>query len=588
MKRILAMLLIGALILTVPAGLAGENDNRITVATTTAIRGTFFADLFGGTTADLDVKALIAGAETVTLTASAVDSYMYQVNDNAIAQATTQKSGEGTVYTFTLKEGLAWSDGSAMTAQDYVFSVLMQSAPEMKALGADVSAYDRIVGWAEYAGGQSKTFSGVHLLDDKRFSMTIAAGYLPDFFELADVSVFPCPIAACAPGCTVTDDGSGAEITGGWTAEGVLRYASHPSPVSGAYRLDAFDAEKMVADFSINPNYCGIAPGIEKIRFMTVRNADIYGLMKDGTVDVFVNATDVEAIHQLDTLQLNRVEYDRRGLAFLALNCESGPFTDVNVRKAIACCVDRDRIIRDFLGGRGSRVLGWYGQGMWMLKNSAVAMRGVVTYDENLTRAASFLANSRFVLDGNGDPYTGSGVRYAAGENGLEKLTLTYFRTKDNRCAEMIGDMLTQNGEKLGIEIVTRDADMTTESLQYYRAEERAYDLMFIATNFRMVYDPADEFSVSDEAQGYLNKSGLRDEKLYQLALDMRATPAGSRAAYLAKFIDFQAYFSRVLPSVPLYSNRYLACWNGRIDRFHPENRDSWGQAILTAVYTGN
>ena len=38
----------------------------------------------------------------------------------------------------------------------------------------------------------------------------------------------------------------------------------------------------------------------------------------------------------------------------------------------------------------------------------------------------------------------------------------------------------------------------------------------------------------------------------------------------------------------PLYSNRYLACWNGRIDRFHPENRDSWGQAILTAVYTGN
>ncbi len=587
MKRILAILLIGMLMMTASAGLAEQTGDRITVATTTAIRGAFFSDMFGGTTADNEVKDLINGAETVTLTSTAVDSFMYQVNNAAVAQVSAEQTGEGTQYTFTLRDGLIWSNGNALTAQDYVFSVLLQSAPEMKALGVDVSAYDRIVGWEEYASGQANTFAGVHLLDDKTFTMTIAAAYLPDFYELADVSVYPCPAAVCAPDCTVTDDGTGAAISGSWTVDTVKAYLSNPTVVSGPYRLDAFDAESMIADFSVNPLYCGAEPAIKNIRFMTVSNADIRELMENGTVDVFINGTDIEAVTALKALPLHRIETDRRGLAYLALNCEEGPFTDPFVRKAIACCIDRDRILQEFLGGRGTAVRGWYGTGMWMIKDLAFVLDDLPSYDANLDRAASYLRSSTYSLDASGAAYSGSGVRYANGESGLEKLSLTYLRIRGNRCSEMIGEMLTECGQKLGFEVEISDTDMMNASRQYYREAEREYDAMFIASNFTMVYDPADEFALTDDAQGYRNKSGLRDETLYRLAEDMRATPAGSRAEYVEKFMAFQSRFARVLPCVPLYSNRYTTLWNDRIDAFHPESASTWAKAILTAVYTG-
>ena len=587
MKRILAILGIGILLMTTSVGLAEQPWTGITVASTTAMRGAFFGELFGGTTADLEVRALLHGAETVRVTASAVDSLMYQFNTDAMAGVSSAETALGTEYTFTLRDGLKWSDGSPLTARDYVFSVLMQSSPALEPLGAYLDTYDRLVGWEAYASGASDTFSGVRLLDDRRFCLTIDKAYLPDFFELADVCVFPCPAAVCAPQCEVTDTGAGAALAGAWTAETVTNYVAHPALVSGPYRLDSFDAEQGIAQFSANPYYCGKAPNIASLRFVTVSNGEIAARMAEGTVDVFVAGTDMETIRSLNALNLNRAEHDRRGLAFLALNCAEGPCTDVNVRKAIACCIDRDQLIRDFLGGRGQRVNGWYGIGQWMIPDTAMLLEQLTSYNANASRAASFLRNSRYTLDENGAAYAGTGIRYAQGPNGLEKLALTYFRTMDNRCAALIGDMLTAYGQRLGFEVEIRDADMRTEAEQYYRTAEREYDVMFLATNFRMVYDPADEFSLTDEAQGYQNKSGLRDEKLYSLALAMRATPAGRRVEYLEKFMAFQTYFSQVLPSVPLYSNRYTTYWNSRVANFYPDRAENWPEAILTAVQTG-
>ncbi|MBO4367468.1 MAG: ABC transporter substrate-binding protein [Clostridia bacterium] len=585
MKRILACMLAAALLLTAAAGLAEENDKVITVATTTLIRGMSFGDMFDGTTADNDVKPLLHGADTIIITGSDVDSKMYDINPDSVEGSAKETTAKGVKYTFTLKEDLLWSDGTPMTAQDYVFSVLMQSSSQMKEQGADISTYDRIVGWKAFSAGEADTFEGVELIDEQTFSMTIAAEYLPDFYEMSNVWVQPCPVAVCAPGCEVKDDGDGAYIEGEWTGDEVMEFITTPAVVSGPYRLDSFDGEAATAEFSVNPFYCGKIPEIQKLRFMTVNNEDVAGLMEDGTVDVFINAVDSDTVKALNEMKLNKVNYDRRGLAFLALNCESEPLTDVNVRRAIACTIDKSEFLQEFLGGRGSLVRGWYGIGLWMVRDTAAVQETFEYYDEDLWRAKRYLDKSAYVYAEDGSAYNGSGYRYAKSGDELEKLSLTYFQTENNRGAQLIGDMLKENCEALGIELTVREASMTTEALQYYRAEEREYDLMFIATNFDMVYDPSDEFSTDEDAQGYGNKSGLKDEKLYQLALDMRSVAAGNRVEYVKRWAEFQQYFTEILPSVPLYSNRYTAYWNDSITDFHPEKFDSWGQAILTTVY---
>ena len=56
-------------------------------------------------------------------------------------------------------------------------------------------------------------FSGVRLIDERTFSVTVKAQYEPYFYELSYLSVYPYPIGVIAPGCEVRDDGERARIS---------------------------------------------------------------------------------------------------------------------------------------------------------------------------------------------------------------------------------------------------------------------------------------------------------------------------------------------------------------------------------------
>ena len=55
-----------------------------------------------------------------------------------------------------------------------MFSLLLGSSPAVAALGGVHSLYSHVEGWAEYASGRAATLSGVRLLDERRFSITVS------------------------------------------------------------------------------------------------------------------------------------------------------------------------------------------------------------------------------------------------------------------------------------------------------------------------------------------------------------------------------------------------------------------------------
>ena len=97
------------------------------------------------------------------------------------------------------------------------------------------------------------------MYNDTQMAITIKAEYLPYFYELGLLSYVPYPISVIAPGCEVADDGSGAYIRNSdanvtepvFTAELLEKtildpetgYMSHPSVVSGPYKLVSFDGD---------------------------------------------------------------------------------------------------------------------------------------------------------------------------------------------------------------------------------------------------------------------------------------------------------------------------------------------------------
>lgn len=77
---------------------------------------------------------------------------------------------ENRTYTFTLKDGVAFSDGTPMTADDVYFTYMMIAHPDYN--GPRLSVVMGLEGYDEYAAGDADTISGIEVIDDKTVAFT--------------------------------------------------------------------------------------------------------------------------------------------------------------------------------------------------------------------------------------------------------------------------------------------------------------------------------------------------------------------------------------------------------------------------------
>src|SRR5579884_2570788 len=105
-------------------------------------------------------------------------------------QATWQISPDNKVYTFHLKSGLTFSDGTPITAQTYVYTLKRALLPEVKSPIATFFE-GAIVGANDVNNGKTKTLAGVKALDDQTLQITLTQP-TPYFLEvLANPLYFP-------------------------------------------------------------------------------------------------------------------------------------------------------------------------------------------------------------------------------------------------------------------------------------------------------------------------------------------------------------------------------------------------------------
>ena len=294
MKKYLALILTVLMMFSCLAvqGVAESVDAQDTeafvVGSTTGFSGNFFSAAWGNNTSDLDVRLLINGYNLVRWDG---ENGLFAIDDSVVSGvAVTENAAGDRTYTIALYSDLYYSDGTQITARDYAFAILLSAAPEMAAIGGATNDSDAIVGIDAFKAGRSNTISGLRIYSDTQLSITIKADYLPYFYEQGLLSYVPYPISVIAPGCVVADDGDGAYITNSdetvtepiFTAElleetilnAETGYMSHPSVVSGPYKLVSYDGTSV--EFEINEyykgNYEGVKPTIEKITYKTVTN----------------------------------------------------------------------------------------------------------------------------------------------------------------------------------------------------------------------------------------------------------------------------------------------------------------------------
>lgn len=604
MKKTLVLLLSAVMLLNISAALAQEapaaeprDPQTLVLGQTTMMNGNFFSDLWGNNSADIDVRTILHEYPLVSWT----NAGNYQVNEIVVLSLETQTQGNGDrVYTITLNPGLKYSDGSDITAKDYVFNFLLMTSPQIAELAGVSTARDYLDGFTAYQSGESEVFSGIRLLSDLSFSVKVTAENLPYYFELNYVNVGPLPYKVLVPGSDIKDDGEGVYVDGDFTAE-TLRstllgdggYLTYPSVTSGPYRLVKYDAAAHEAEFEINPyylgNYEGQIPTIPRILFREVKNENIIKELSEGTVDLVNKVTEGKVIDESVTLTeggaYSAIPYPRTGSGFLAIAAEREFTSSVTLRQALAYMINYDILPQEFLNGYGERVYGYYGLGQWMPQERLEQLEQMQDYTLDLKRAEELLIRDGWTYDETGKAYAaGAGkLRHKLFGEGYKPLELTMTVTDDNEAANklaaILGDSLDQVGGKLTIRKLPFDRALR----EYYRQDNRAFDLMFLGSNFSYLFDPSNTYIVGDQYQGTMNTSGLQDPRLEDLARNITAAQPGNREAYLNRWMEFQDYWSEVLPMIPLYSNTYYDLFDSRLVGYFPQFYWSWGTAILYA-----
>ena len=111
------------------------------------------------------------------------------VNLNVIPdQATWDVSSDNRVYTFHLKSGITFSDGTPVTAQTYVYTLTRALLPQIKS-GIASFFEGAIVGADAVSVGKTKTLTGVKALDDSTLQITLTHA-APYFLEVLTNSLY--------------------------------------------------------------------------------------------------------------------------------------------------------------------------------------------------------------------------------------------------------------------------------------------------------------------------------------------------------------------------------------------------------------
>ena len=583
------------LILPICSCASDRAGGQLIVGSITQLSGDFYAG-FSNNASDANVRELIHGYSTVVYTKEGE----YDFDETVVKTWKSDDNPDGSkTYTITINDDLTWNDGTAITAEDYVFDILMTSSNAFYNIDADNAGYDYIVGWEEYSqnGG---SFEGVHLIDENTFTIQVSSYELPFYYDKVYASVTPDPMFILAPDADIVESENGASITGTFD-ENVLNftmlntdtgYRYNPKVTCGPYNLESYDNGAKIATLTVNDkfkgNYNGIKPSIEKIIIKEVKNDTQIDELSSGSVDLIQSVSGAEGITQglalTDTGNFDYISYPRAGYGRIMFVCDYGPTKYTAVRRAVAYCLDVPEFARQYSGGYAEVVYGAYGQAQWMYEDNKRDIADTFeTYSLDLDKARDVLIADGWVYDENGNDYT-SGIRYKKTESGLMPLIINWCNTPDNPVSTLLSQMLPQNMEAVGMKLNAETVEFAVLMGYVYRtAGEMKYNMYNLATGYYPIFDPSDTYSTDETKKGYPNSNGIEDEQLSSLATSLKHTEAGDKEAYSEKWFQFQKRWNELLPDIPLYSDMYHDFFNSKLKDYDTDPFWRWTYAIIEA-----
>lgn len=290
-------------------------------------------------------------AELDTVPAAA-ESWTY--NDNA------------TVLTFTLRDGLKYSDGSLLNAERFAYSIRRNIDPATA--GEYASITDEILGAPEWrgCGDDAAACEAAKAQVMESVKATHADGSACTGYDDAECNTLTLTLSRPAPyfhvvmSLWVTFPAKEELITAAgenWW----LDAANHIG--NGPFIMDTLE-QGVRAFYTPNPNYWGQVP-VVSIDFAFITDSAVaFEAYKNNEFDIIgLAAEDLEVVKADPVLSQEANIYPGSCSFAVMFHQLKEPFTDQKVREAFAHALDRDAWVQDVLRGLGSPTLTWIPKG---------------------------------------------------------------------------------------------------------------------------------------------------------------------------------------------------------------------------------
>lgn len=222
-------------------------------------------------------------------------------------------SGDGLVYTFTLRDGVRFHNGNAVTAEDVKYSLerasgLLDGTPLISSLSV---------------------ITNVEILDEKTVQVTVSGANTELIYSFT---------AAIIPA------GSGEDESGTPIGTGPFSFVSYTPQIGIVVKKNADYWQQGL-------------PYLDEVTFKIVTSADTALLeLQGGSIDIYPYLTDSQATELAGSFQI--LSAPSAVVQALFLNNADPLLSDVRIRQAICYALDKDLVNEFVAGGRATLISG--------------------------------------------------------------------------------------------------------------------------------------------------------------------------------------------------------------------------------------
>lgn len=482
-----------------------------------------------------------------------------------LAQDMPEISDDGLTFTFKIREGAKFSDGTPVTSKDVKYSFTILADPSYT--GRFAINAENIVGYEEYNQGDATELTGIETPDDETVIIHAKKPRIDNLVTFGDsVRIMSANQFDYKKGDTSEIESNTSDMLG-----------------SGPYKLNSYD-KASGASFVRNENY-ETKDGeysVEKIIIKTTDAQTEMDELKSGSVDLLAQTIEqqkIGAASKDDNLTYN--SYFRAGEGFIGFNTVSGHTTSDNtVRQALSYATDRQSFVDSYFKFEDASdevventKLGYVPDVYWnpVSENLGEYVRGeksvdgLISYNFDTEKAKSILEEAGWKV---GD----DGYRYKDGT----KLEVKWMLSKDNSVLDTLIPMVQKSWKEIGVDLKQTTVDFNTLLDTVSNPEKSSeWDVFFMATGYTGLQDTDANNYYGNSPDNYVQ---IHDEQLDKYLYDGMYT--NDNEVSKDNYLKAMERASQLDAWFPLYGNQYFDLYNKRVKNLNTSSVHSWAQAM--------